>query len=239
MISLRDDELSKEIFLLAIGYGASLIGFTALDFLKKHGIYCSEFLSSFTHAISIAVVLPSKAIEMIKVNSPGVLYAHAYKVANSLLDHISFKISTYLISKGYITQPIPASLILDHQNLRGHLPHKTFALASGLGWIGRNLLLINPKYGPRIRLATILTNAKLESTGKPMENKCGSCRACIEACPTKALKYSEFKFYPIDRDRVFNAHACSQRLFKMKDNPLIGASICGVCIKSCPVGRFK
>jgi len=41
-----------------------------------------------------------------------------------------------------------ASLIVDYRNLRGHLPHKTFALASGLGWIGRNLLLINPIYGP-------------------------------------------------------------------------------------------
>lgn len=228
--------MSKEIFSLAINYGASLIGFTDLDFLRERDVYYSEILRNFTHAISIATALPSKAIEMIEVNSPGPLYAHAYKIANNILDHISFRISAYLISKGYRAQPIPASLTINHQKLRGHLPHKTFALASGLGWIGRNLLLVNPIYGPRIRLATILTNVKLEPTGKPMENKCGNCRACIDACPTKALKYSEFRFYPEERDKVFNAHACNQRLLKMKANPSIGVSICGLCIKSCPVG---
>ena len=84
----------------------------------------------------------------------------------------------------------------------------------------------------------LLTNAKLKQTGKPMENKCGRCRACIDACLTNALKYSEFNFYPKDRDSIFDAHACSQRLFNMKENPSIGASICGVCIKLCPIGRL-
>jgi epoxyqueuosine reductase QueG len=127
-------------------------------------------------------------------------------------------------------------MIVDRNSLMGHAPHKAFARAAGLGWIGKNLLLITPKYGPRIRLATILTDILLKP-GKPIKNQCGNCTKCIEACPSGALKPSNFEEYPARREDAFDAEKCYTRLKKISRLPNIGAEICGMCIKVCPIGK--
>ena len=68
----------------------------------------------------------------------------------------------------------------------GAISHKAVAKAAGLGWIGRSTLLITPKFGPRICLVTLLTDMPL-AHDHPMEDKCGTCRRCIEACPAGAI----------------------------------------------------
>ena len=234
---MNNENLTNKILSLARNYGATLIGISNLNEYKDNvKAIPPDLLEDFESAISIAIALPLKAIHYISIESPGPLYAHAYKTVNNLLDHIAYKLSQYLISKGYNAQPIPASLTIDYKNYLGNIPHKTFAYMSGLGWIGRNLLLINPKYGPRIRLATILTNAKLNATGKPIPNQCGNCTKCIEACPVGALKPSNFKYYPLNRNEILDVKKCGERLSEMMNKPNIGVPICGLCIKACPIG---
>ena len=66
---------------------------------------------------------------------------------------------------------------------------KSFACASGVGFIGKNNMLIIPGYGSYFYLAEILTTAPLEfSSVEPMENQCGHCTLCIDSCPTHALE---------------------------------------------------
>ncbi len=66
---------------------------------------------------------------------------------------------------------------------------RSFAYASGIGFIGKNNMLIIPGYGSYAFLAEILTTAKISFPGNdPMENLCGSCTMCVDACPSGALE---------------------------------------------------
>ena len=68
----------------------------------------------------------------------------------------------------------------------GPVSERFFAWRAGLGWIGRNGLLIRPGRGSYCFLASILTSLQLPC-GTPMNSHCGNCRRCEEACPTRAL----------------------------------------------------
>ncbi len=63
---------------------------------------------------------------------------------------------------------------------------KSFAQQAGLGWIGKNKLLISPRFGSFCFIGVLLINREIDYD-IPMENKCGTCKRCIDACPTKAL----------------------------------------------------
>lgn len=63
---------------------------------------------------------------------------------------------------------------------------KRWAQEAGLGWIGKNTLLISPEYGSFVNIGEIITTLPLEAD-TPMEDRCGSCTRCMEACPTQAL----------------------------------------------------
>ena len=69
----------------------------------------------------------------------------------------------------------------------GPVSERFFAAQAGLGWIGRNGLLIRPGRGSYCFLASILTTLELP-TDSPMPNHCGNCHRCEQACPTGALQ---------------------------------------------------
>jgi epoxyqueuosine reductase len=68
----------------------------------------------------------------------------------------------------------------------GHLMEKAFAERAGIGWQGRNTLIINPKFGSFMFLGEIITDLHLEPDS-PIESHCGTCKLCVEKCPTQAL----------------------------------------------------
>lgn len=67
------------------------------------------------------------------------------------------------------------------------LLERSFAQLAGLGWIGKNTMLINRRFGSWIFLAALLTSEALAYDEPHEQNYCGTCRACLEACPTGAL----------------------------------------------------
>jgi epoxyqueuosine reductase QueG len=119
--------------------------------------------------------------------------------------------------------PIPASQIVDWKNQRGHLSHKHVSRLAGLGWIGRNNLLVNEKFGSRIRLLTILTDLPL-ATDSPLSKDCGSCRACQSVCPVGAIK---------DRPEDFDHLQCYEQLKVFSKTLHFSHHICGICVKAC------
>ena len=108
-----------------------------------------------------------------------------------------------------------------------------------MGWQGKSLLLVNPRYGPRIRLVTVLTNALLKIDG-PIRNRCGKCMLCRDACPVGAIKGVGTKKHYRNRSEAIYLGRCVEKLAgEFSKLSHVGAPICGICVKVCPVGRNK
>lgn len=118
--------------------------------------------------------------------------------------------------------------------LYGLFSHKVAATCSGLGWIGRNGLLINPRYGPRLSLVTVLTDAPLEPDSPIEESLCGECRLCVQMCPSGALSGEEWS-----RENPFPELIDFSKCATHKENSraVAGKPNCGFCINICPYGR--
>lgn len=91
-------------------------------------------------------------------------------------------ICDYLEEQGYET------LLMDGTTGKNRLPLKVAAVKAGLGWIGKNTLLISERYGSFRALGAILTDAVLHEQYDIAANRCGSCTKCMDACPTKAIQ---------------------------------------------------
>lgn len=109
-----------------------------------------------------------------------------------LLDDISIQLTYYLEQQGYNAIPIPADEPYDYwdsENMHGSgiLSQKHSAQAAGIGFIGKNTLLVNEKYGNRLYLASVITNAEL-TQDILAKNLCpDNCKLCINNCPKEAL----------------------------------------------------
>ena len=107
------------------------------------------------------------------------------------------------------------------------------ATKAGLGWIGKCGLLITKSFGSALRLTTVLTNIEL-STSEPVKNSiCGSCRACVEACPTNAILGRNWHV-GMPRNKIYDPFICRNFIQEIVRKKNIEDLICGKCIVSCP-----
>lgn len=212
--------LLKEI---ALNSGASLFGACGFDYSKAA---LTELRPGTAKALPFAVSagarLSGPVLEDIE-DHPTKLYQYHYRQVNYLLDRIALLLVKYIQERGYNALPIPASQVVGWTPQKGHLSHKEVARLSGLGWIGRNNLLVNPEFGSRVRLVSVLTDLPLRADS-PLENGCGSCRKCVSLCPAGAIKETREEF---DRD------SCFGRLDDFRKKYALGHHICGVCVKAC------
>ncbi len=218
-------------------WGADLVG--VADLGRLHGIQSEphDLLADYSHAVSLAVHLSDGVIGTIK-DKPTPLYSQHYMRVNTFLDDLALKVTGLLQAWGGAALPIPASQVLDYTELVSYLSHKAVAVAAGLGWQGKSLLTVTKEWGPRIRLVTVLTNLGLEADA-PMKNLCGSCTACTDACPARAIKNVNTDSHYAAREDAVDIHACAATIKKFGDMEHVTPYICGVCIAVCPWGRPK
>jgi epoxyqueuosine reductase QueG len=217
-----DKRLKGELKTFSLSLGARLFGVADTRSIKKEFNFSDEILKDLDYAISIGVRLSDVILEEIK-DSPTKLYYHHYRQVNLVLDQMALKVSNFIQSKGYKTLPVPASQIIDWQKQKGHLSHKKIGELAGLGFIGRNNLLVNPEIGSRFRLVSILTDIPLE-IDKPLDLTCGDCRLCISVCPASAIK---------EKKEDFDHVKCYEKLKEFRDKRVVDQFICGVCVKAC------
>jgi len=202
--------------------GVDLFGAADINKIKKDFALSKSLLERFDKAVCLGLSLSKSILEEIE-NAPTRLYFHHYRTANALLDQIAFKVSNYIQKNSFFALPIPASQIIDWQNQKAHLSHKKIGYLAGLGWIGRNNLLVNKTLGSQFRIVSILTDMPLK-TDKPTKEACGECRLCIDACPVKAIKED-----PADFEHL----RCFEKLKEFQKQRLVDQYICGVCVKAC------
>lgn len=229
-----DSNLTKELIKQAYTLGVDTFGIADLELLREYDTYPKDLLENYPRGISIGLKVPDEVIERLPESRP--IYAKHYVMLNDRLDLIAYMLSRVLESKKYKALPIPASKPLKDYKWRSFISHRAIARTAGVGWIGKSLNLITKEFGPRIRFASILTNAPLEP-GKPLENKCGECKDCIDSCIVGALKNTSFKEYPKERELALDIDKCILKLQEFSKDPDVGVMVCGICLKACPWGK--
>ena len=156
--------------------------------------------------------------------------------ANRHLDRASHKTARFLETRGFEAIGFDTGAGFYHQAGRtpqrfaGDLSHKHAAVACGLGQFGVNNLVLSPRWGPRIRLASVVTSADLEYDLPAPQNLCGDCDACVRSCPVRALDGWEGAHDP-ETGWVIDKKRCYDHIFTT-----LHGQRCGLCIKACPVG---
>jgi len=108
------------------------------------------------------------------------------------------------------------------------------AVRAGVGFYGKNTMVITRKHGSWVVLGTLVTSAKLESS-VPLELDCGSCQLCIEACPTGALDEPGV----LDATRCLSYWTQAPAPIPEEYRPELGARVygCDICQEVCPWNR--
>ena len=107
------------------------------------------------------------------------------------LDRISYLLGCFIEGSGYRAATIPAwspvEMTSETKGFVGAVSLRHAAQAAGLGVLGKNNLLLTPQFGPRVRLAGVVTSALIDPDETLSEYLCDSCEACIDACPVDAI----------------------------------------------------
>ena len=216
-------QLKSDLGLLSRSYLMKAFGVADLNRLRaEYPEQLADIPERFSRGVVMGTRLPQAVLEEIG-DHPTPLYFHAYRQANYQLDRCAYAVVDWLQERGHAALAVPASQVIAYDPMRGLLSHRLVGWAAGLGWWGRNNLLVNPEFGSQMRYVTVVTDAGVEPD-TPVEADCGDCTACVAKCPAGAIK--------VEREG-FDLTLCKARLDEFRKLPYIGQHICGVCVKAC------
>ena len=215
-------DLSREIKALAREIGFDLCGIADVTGLRADFQFEPETRRCLVRGVSLGKGLSDIVLDDIR-GHPTSVYFHHYRQMNFFLDRGALLLSDHIQKRGFRSLAVAASQIVDWDRQRAHLSHKHVGLAAGLGWWGRNNLLVNPELGSRHRLVTVLTDMPLEPD-RTLERDCGACHACAAACPAGAIRETR---------EDFDHLACFETLKEFRKKGYTTQFICGICVRDC------
>jgi epoxyqueuosine reductase len=213
--------------------------------LKDHGI-AAWGVAANEPRMTLAPDLP-RAVSLVAAHDPAAMagvidapttaYYADYRRLNALLDEASGVLVLPPRPAEHPAEAVHATIYEDEYDRvedwgdAGVFAHKTAATRAGLGWIGKTALFVSPELGPKVRLATVFTDAGLTPGTAVTEGRCGSCRACVDACPAGAGRDVAWRA-GATRAELFDEKACEAYTDRFED---LGG-VCGSCLAACPYG---
>lgn len=230
---MKLDEISRRL----VEDGVAQVGYSFLEDALPLRYQHLPYGITLVYKLSDAVV-----DEILSWQEPGPTFSYFqhYRAVNAFLDSRTLWVTAMLERMGYQAMPVAASQsVRDMGEYAGIFPHKTAAVRAGLGWIGKSALFVSPAFGPRVRLATVLTDCPLPVRSIP-ENMpgCGNCQKCVTACPACAITGTTYEPGISRREDVFDPKACSEHMKRAYQRIGRGA-VCGICMAVCPFGKKK
>ena len=139
------------------------------------------------------------------------------------------------LKKKHVKYYIPPVAQQSEDTLTAMFSFKFAAVHAGIGWIGKNDVIITEKYGPRIRLSAILIDYPFPYGEIISESKCPTdCHSCISACPYHALSGETWSI-DVYRDALIDYTLCNEKRTSFMQ--LLGRkNACGLCLAACPIG---
>ena len=163
------NELKKELFEVLKANGADLMGVADIE-----GIIDTDM----KRGVCVALRIPMEIVEILRDHPTDETQA-AYAAFRPRMEELVNAGVEFRKSKGY-------NVITGMLNEKP-IPNKTVATLAGIGWVGKNNIVVTKEFGSAIRLASILTDAPLEADQPITESQCGACDLCVRNCPAKAL----------------------------------------------------
>ncbi len=235
--------------------GFEFVGVSKAEFMEEEARRLEEWLNKGYHGQMAYMgnhfekrVDPTKLVPGAKT---VVSLMYNYHTEAEQSDPKAPKISKYAHGKDYhfvLKRKLKTLLQLIRENI-GEVSGRCFvdsapvlerdwARRSGIGWVGKNTLLIHPKRGSYFFLAELIIDLELEPDG-PIKDYCGTCRRCIDACPTDAIADNG---YWVDGSKCISyltielKEAIPEEFKGKMDNWIFG---CDICQEVCPWNRFS
>ncbi len=235
--------------------GFTFIGFAKAGFMDKEARDLEHWLNQNKHGKMAYManhfdkrVDPTKLVEGAK---SVVSLMYNYFPDSEQTDPKAPKISRYAYGKDYhfvIKHKLKSLLFFMNEKI-GEVSGRCFvdsapvlerdwAKRSGIGWMGKNTMLIHPKQGSYFFLAELIIDLELESD-HPIKDHCGTCTRCIDACPTEAISPEG---YVVDGSKCISyftielKDAIPTEVAGQFENWMFG---CDICQEVCPWNRFS
>jgi epoxyqueuosine reductase len=195
----------------------------------------SDPVKLFPAARSVIVVAMNYYTDAQHSGNPGTGKVSRYAWGDDYHDVVGEKLRSLL---SWVQQEAPGvegKVCVDIQPMMD----KAWAARAGLGWIGKHTNLITPEYGSWVFIGELLLNIDLEYDREIIDDHCGTCTLCIEACPTQAITEP----YVVDSNKCISYATIELRepqivpeVAEKLDGWFYG---CDICQDVCPWNRFE
>jgi epoxyqueuosine reductase QueG len=216
------DDFLKDLGVFEVRVADPRIGFAQ----ALNGCHPRDIMSNCRSVIAYAFNIGLDYYTALDYEHNNIRLGHLYR------DWTGLQLITFLRKKGYDATEVPREFV-DRKNKVARMSFKLAAYEAGIGVFGRPDIIITPRYGPRVNLGVVLTDAILKPDGR-MEgfSPCNDCNICAEVCPVNAIRSD------VPPPTGFDRTKCVGFVDWIKQKTNEQLKLCGRCYNNCPAGKL-